>query len=151
MSLERVDVRLAGKASAVLDYIRREAGGTAPAEVISQLKRLPALLQTSGVPATVAFLYSKAGGERSLDRAYQSILDALLQELAEEWGWSDKPDAVEFYARIADPGQVDPAALSRASLRLQGLALWLRRLAEALEHSRRAERRDTRAPASAEG
>ncbi len=131
MSLERADVGQAGKASAILDGIRQRAGQEPLSEVISQLKRLPALLQVSGVPATMAFLYSKAGDERPLDRAYRSILDALLKELADEWGWSDKPDAVTFFARIADPEQVDPAALSRASLRLQGLALWLRRLAEA--------------------
>lgn len=134
MSLQRADVGLAGKASAALNDIRRRTGQDAPAEAISQLKRLPALLQASGVPATMAFLYSKAGDDRPLDRAYRAILDALLDELAEEWGWDDRPKAVEFFERIGDPDQVDSAALSRASARLQGFALWLRRLAEALEH-----------------
>ena len=136
MSLKRADVGLAREASAIMDKIQQAGKGDAPAEAISQLKRLPALLQTSGVPATIAFLYSKAGDERPLDRAYRSILDALLEKLAIEWGWTDKkPDAVTFFAQMAE---LDPAALSRASLRLQGLALWLRRLAEALEHAGKA-------------
>jgi hypothetical protein len=135
MSLQRVDVGLARKAAAALDTIRRDAQGTAPAEVISQLKRLPALLQASGVPATMAFLYSKSGDQRPLERAYRTIRDALLTELAEAWQWADKPDALEFFNRVGDASQVDAAALSRASVRLQEFAMWLRRLAEALEHS----------------
>jgi CRISPR/Cas system CMR-associated protein Cmr5 small subunit len=135
MSLQRVDVRLAGRAAAALDTIRRDAQGTAPAEVISQLKRLPALLQSSGVPATMAFLYSKSGDQSPLERAYRTIKDALLAELAEAWLWTDKPGALEFFDRLGDADQVDSAALSRASVRLQEFATWLRRLAEALEHS----------------
>jgi CRISPR type III-B/RAMP module-associated protein Cmr5 len=138
MSLERVDVGLAAKAASALNTIRRDAQGTAPAEVISQLKRLPALLQASGVPATMAFLYSKSGDQRPLERAYRTIKDALLAELAKEWQWADKPDALEFFDRLGS--QVDAAALSRASVRLQEFAMWLRRLAEALEHSDAAAR-----------
>ncbi|HET9895397.1 MAG TPA: type III-B CRISPR module-associated protein Cmr5 [Streptosporangiaceae bacterium] len=135
MSLERTDVRLAGKAAAVLDVIRRDSGGTVPADVIGQLKRLPALLLSSGVPASMAFLYSKAGDRSSLEQAYAAILDALRAELAAVWGWSDRPGPLQFFTRVSDPAQVDSAALSRASVRLGEFALWLRRLAEAIEHS----------------
>lgn len=136
MSLRRSDVGLAGKAAAVLDTIRRDCGGTVPGDVISQLKGLPAMLQASGVAVTMAFLYSKAGTQRSLERAYAKIRDALLAELAEEWDWdvAERVDALEFFQRVSDPLQVDPAALSRASVRLQSFAMWLRRLAEAVEH-----------------
>ena len=143
MSLQRADVKLAGKASATISDLRRQAGGTVPSDVISQLKRLPSVLAVSGLPATMAFLYSKADGDRALARAYRAILDALLTELQAEWDWDDKPDALEFFKRTADPNRVDSAALSRASIRLQNFALWLRRLAEALEHSQRADRKDS--------
>ncbi len=102
--------------------------------MISQLKRLPALLQGSGVPATMAFLYAKAGNDRALGRAYAEIRDALLTELAEAWGWDDRPGAIEFFKRVGDRRQVDAAALSQASVRLREFAIWLRRLAEAVEH-----------------
>ena len=134
MSLLRTDTGLARKAAAVLEAIRRGPGGAMPAEVISQIKRLPALLQGSGVPATMAFLYAKAGNDRALGRAYAEIRDALLSQLAEVWGWDDQPGALEFFERVGDPRQVDPAALSQASVRLREFAIWLRRLAEAVEH-----------------
>lgn len=152
MSLQRADVGQAGKASATISNVRRQAGETVPADVISQLKRLPAVLGTSGLPATMAFLYSKADGDRSLNRAYRAILDALLSELKDQWEWDRKPsDAVEFFEWTADPDRVDAAALSRASVHLQGFALWLRRLAEALEYSQHADREDARARAGATG
>ncbi len=135
MSLQRADVDLAGKAAKVLDDIRRDAPKNAvPGEVISQLKRLPSVLQTSGVPATMAFLYAKAGKEQaSLEKAYAAIRDALLKELAGAWNWTDQPqDALDFFKRLHT---TDAAALSRASLRLREFSLWLRRLAEAIEHS----------------
>lgn len=142
VSLKRTDVRLAGKASHVLDEIRRASEGAVPADVISQLKRLPALLQTSGVPATMAFLYSKAGQQRPLERAYAAIRDALLGELVKTWDWPGPPDdALAFFDRAST---VDPVALSRASVRLREFSMWLRRLAEAIDHAQSAESRGGR-------
>jgi hypothetical protein len=134
--LQRLDTGLAGKASAVLDYIQRDAGNDALPEVITRLKGLPALLRTSGLPATMAFFYAKAGSEKPLERAYGAVRDALLSEVTSVWGWEDpRPDALEFFAWIADPSTVNGVALARASARLEEFANWLRRLAEALERT----------------
>jgi hypothetical protein len=136
MSLQRADVGLAGKASVALDTISREAGGAVPPEVITRLKGLPALLRTSGLPATMAFLYAKAGGDSPLEVAYRTVRDALLTEVAVVWGWGDeRPDAIEFFGRIGDPAKVSATDLARATMRLDQFASWLRRLAEALERS----------------
>jgi CRISPR-associated protein (Cas_Cmr5) len=136
MSLQRLDVGLAGRASAALDTISRAGGGTAPAEVVTRLKGLPVLLRTSGLPATMAFLYAKAGGDGPLEIAYRAVRDALLTEIAAVWGWGDeRPDAMEFFARIADPATVSATDLARATMRLEEFANWLRRLAEALERT----------------
>ncbi len=150
MSLQRLDVGLAGRASVALDTISRAAGGSAPAEVITRLKGLPALLRTSGLPATMAFLYSKAGDDDPLEIAYRTVRDALLAEIAVVWGWGEeRPDAIEFFARISDPARVSSHDLARATIRLEEFANWLRRLAEALERS--APRRGREAAATRRG
>lgn len=133
MSLNRLDTQLAGRASAALDEIRRIGGGSVPGEVITRLKGLPSLLRTSGLPATMAFLYAKAGDGGGLAGAYRTVRDAMLRELGESWGWDDQPEAVEFFGRIGDPQQVGPADLALAAARLEEFAGWMRRLAEALE------------------
>lgn len=135
MSLSRLDAGLAGKASAALDEIRRVSGGTAPAEVITRLKGLPALLRSSGLPATMAFLYSKAGEDGALERAYLTVRDAMVKELAAAWDWDDQPDALEFFSRIGDPEQISGGDLTMATARLEEFANWMRRLAEALERA----------------
>ncbi|MGH3403006.1 MAG: type III-B CRISPR module-associated protein Cmr5 [Streptosporangiaceae bacterium] len=146
MSLQRLDVGLARRASVALDTISRTAGGSAPPEVITRLKGLPALLRTSGLPATMAFLYAKAGGEDPLEIAYRTVRDALLAEVAAVWDWGDeRPDAMEFFARIGDPARVSATDLARATARLEEFANWLRRLAEALERAAPRSQRGTTA------
>jgi CRISPR type III-B/RAMP module-associated protein Cmr5 len=132
VTAKRVDIGLAGHAAAALDTIRHDSRGTVPPEVISQLKGLPAMLRTSGLPATMAFLYARSGSNRPVERAYRTVRDALLTELAAAWSWTDQPDAVEFFRRITGTDQLD---LALAGTRLEEFAIWLRRLAEALERS----------------
>ena len=152
MSLRRLDTRLAGKASAALDKIGRDAGGTPPPDIITRLKQLPALLRTSGLPATMAFLYAKAGDVKPIEIAYRSVRDALLTEIAAVWDWGeDRPDALEFFARIGDPARVSADDLARASIHLEEFANWLRRLAEALEHTAPVQQRASNAGRSSRG
>ena len=54
MTLVRLDTGLARKASVILDGIRRDGEGSLSPEIITRLKGLPALLLTSGLPATMA-------------------------------------------------------------------------------------------------
>lgn len=145
MSLARLDVGLARKASAALEQIRQDGGGTAPAEVITRLKGLPALMRTSGLPATMAFLYAKAGDDGALERAYRTVRDALVTELAAVWGWDDRPGALEFFDRIGDPAKIDGGDLALASARLEEFASWMRRLAEALDRTTPSRRGDAAA------
>jgi hypothetical protein len=136
MSLKRLDAGLAGKASAALDKIRRDAGGSPPPEVITRLKGLPAMLRTSGLPATMAFLYAKSGEDKPIEVAYRTVRDALLAEVAAVWNWGDdRPDALEFFARIGNPASLNADDLAQASMHLEGFANWLRRLAEAVERT----------------
>jgi hypothetical protein len=134
VTASRVDTGLARKAAAALDTIRRDSGGTVPSEVTSQLKGLPALLLTSGLPATMAFLYARSGNDGRVERAYRTLRDALLTELTAAWDWTDQPqpDAVEFFERLDG---IDEASLALAAARLEEFSTWLRRLAEALERS----------------
>jgi CRISPR/Cas system CMR-associated protein Cmr5 small subunit len=135
MTLVRLDTGLARKASVILDGIRRDGEGSLSPEIITRLKGLPALLLTSGLPATMAFFYAEAGTTDPLSRAYEAVRVALVDEIAGELGWDDRPDALGFFERIGDPERTAAADLARVTGRLEKFAEWLRRLTEALDHS----------------
>jgi hypothetical protein len=130
----RVDHGLALLAATTLDRIRDQRTGLVSDQVITRLKGLPALLRTSGPLPVLAFFASKAGQRTPLERAYSVIGNELRAQAAAEIGGPAAPDAPFSEFVLAFTSQHVPAdALARASARLEEFALWLRRLAEAIE------------------
>src|SRR5262245_27125397 len=143
MSLVRLDYELAARASKVLDDILiLQAGGSAqaeertlPPELVSRFMGLPAMLHTSGLPATLAFFYAKATGKTSLAAAYETARTALVKEILRELGPdTDAPpeDALAFFDRLGDPARTSPGDLARITAHIEEFAVWLRRLTEAI-------------------
>ncbi|MEU4828519.1 type III-B CRISPR module-associated protein Cmr5 [Actinomadura sp. NPDC023710] len=132
MSLVRLDQGLAAQASQIVDRIRQRGGWTP--EIVSRLMGLPAQLRSGGLPATLAFLYAKSTGQGGLGEAYETVWAALVEEVRQGLGWAEAPaDAPALFIALADPAQTPAGALARASERAELLAVWLRRLTEALE------------------
>ncbi|RKS68251.1 CRISPR-associated protein Cmr5 family [Actinomadura pelletieri DSM 43383] len=132
MSPVRLDQRLAAQASQIVDAIRQQ-GGWSP-EVVSRLKGLPAQLRTGGLPATLAFLYAKSTGPGPLPAAYETVRAALVEVVSRDLGWAAPPaDALALFTALGDPAVTSAGAMARASERTELLAIWLRRLTEALE------------------
>ena len=127
MTLVRLDTGLARKASVTLDGIRRDGQGALSPEIVTRLKGMPALLRTSGLPATVAFFYAKAGTADPMARAYEAVRVALVDQVAAELGWDDRPDALGFFELIGDQERTTAADLARVTGRLEEFAGWLRR------------------------
>jgi CRISPR-associated protein (Cas_Cmr5) len=130
----RVDHDLARLAAQTLDSLRDQRTGKVPGEVITRLTGLPALLRTSGPLATLAFFASKAGGDKPLPRAYAAVGSAFQAQVAGELGLTLEENApfAGFVLRLTGE-TIPPEALARATARLEEFALWLRRLAEAVE------------------
>jgi hypothetical protein len=138
-----VDHDLARLAADTLDAIRDPGTGRVSDQAITRLKGLPALLRTSGPLATLAFFAAKAGDDTPLARAYAAVGSALREQAAREIGPAVAADA-DFgqFVRALTGASVTSDDLSRASARLEAFALWLRRLAEAVEQEQeRAQRR----------
>ena len=130
----RVDHGLARLAAQTLDAIRDPRTGQVSDQIITRLKGLPALLRTSGPLPTLAFFASKSGQGNPLERAYAVVGNELRVQFAAEIGEAAHADATftEFVLALTDQN-VPADALARASTRLEEFALWLRRLAEAIE------------------
>lgn len=144
MSLVRLDYGLAARASQILDDILRTSGGQLAPELVSRFKGLPAMIRTSGLPATLAFFYAKSAGEGALPEAYKTARVALIREIVEELKLDAPPQtAPAFFVLLGDPAEVSPGDLARITARTEELAVWLRRLTEATEHA------TTTAPAGA--
>jgi CRISPR type III-B/RAMP module-associated protein Cmr5 len=118
---ERVDH---GLARAAADALRNRV---VDSELRTRLRGLPAMLQTSGLAATCAFLLSKAKDHDPKD-AYWLTAKTLLDEAASAVGIQPDPDPrimLETITRAT--GQQYVTAETRAAM----LALWLSRLAQA--------------------
>ncbi|SRR6266536_4657176 len=129
----RVDLGHAKRAEEVLQQIIDVQRGTdLPDEIRRRLKNLPAMLRVNGVPAALAFYAAKGAGSRPIDRAYRAVGDALCEEL---YTLLDVPDAQRSPARLfrtlADHAEHSPSTLAVAFARLEALAGWMRRLAQA--------------------
>lgn len=118
---ERVDH---GLARAAADALR---GRDVDPDLRTRLRGLPAMLQTSGLAATCAFLLSKAKDHERSD-AYWLTAKTLLDEAAKAAGIDPEPDpTVMLDALSRATGQQYVVAETRAAM----LALWLSRLAQA--------------------
>lgn len=118
---ERVDHGLARAAAAAL------RNRVVDAELRTRLRGLPAMLQTSGLAATCAFLLSKAKVHESKD-AYWLTAKTLLDEAASAVGIQpdrDPRSTLDTITRATARQYV--IAETRAAM----LALWLSRLAQA--------------------
>jgi len=118
---ERVDH---GLARAAADALRNRV---VDPELRTRMRGLPAMLQTSGLAATCAFLLSKAKDHDPND-AYWLTAKTLLDEAASAVGVQPDPDPrtmLETIARMT--GQQYVVAETRAAM----LALWLSRLTQA--------------------
>ncbi|MGH3937596.1 MAG: type III-B CRISPR module-associated protein Cmr5 [Pseudonocardiaceae bacterium] len=95
-------------------------------ELRTRMRGLPAMLQTSGLAATCAFLLSKASPERT--DAYWLTAKTLLDEAAQAVGIVPSPDPNRTLDALSQAdGQKYVVAETRAAM----LALWLSRLAQA--------------------
>jgi CRISPR-associated protein (Cas_Cmr5) len=128
--VRRVDTDLAARAARVIDALERASGGTLPAEVITRLKGLPAMLQSSGVPATLVFYAARAnrdGGPVSV--AYAEVGRELCALLAESLGIA--AEDAEVWPLLARLETLDLDRTVLAHAQLAAFAGWLRRLAAA--------------------
>lgn len=138
----RLDHGLARLAADTLDAARDQRTGQVPDQVITRLKGLPALLRSSGPLATLAFFAAKAGDRTAVARAYAVVGGALREQAAAEFSHTVPADArFGTFVLALTAGPVHPDELSRASARLEAFALWLRRLAEAVEQEQERARR----------
>lgn len=132
----RVDHNVARLAAQTMVQLRDQQTKKVSGEVITRLTGLPALLRTSGPLATLAFFVSKAkpGSDKPLPRAYAAVGSALRTQLAGELGLTFEEDAslTSFVLALTEE-TIPPDALVRATARLEEFALWLRRLAEAVD------------------
>ncbi|HKR49618.1 MAG TPA: type III-B CRISPR module-associated protein Cmr5 [Pseudonocardiaceae bacterium] len=96
-------------------------------ELRTRMRGLPAMLQTSGLAATCAFLLAKAKNHERSD-AYWLTAKTLLDEAAGAAGIDPNPDpnlTLDALSQATGPQYV--LAETRAAM----LALWLSRLAQA--------------------
>ncbi|MGH3908620.1 MAG: type III-B CRISPR module-associated protein Cmr5 [Pseudonocardiaceae bacterium] len=113
-----------GLARAAADALRDR---DVDSELRTRMRGLPALLQTSGLAATCAFLLSKAKSHQPAD-AYWLTAKTLLDEAAKAAGIAPDPDPRTMLDRLSrTTGRQYVIAETRAAL----LALWLSRLAQA--------------------
>ncbi|MGH4020381.1 MAG: type III-B CRISPR module-associated protein Cmr5 [Pseudonocardiaceae bacterium] len=118
---ERVDHKLARAAADVLRDQKVDA------ELRTRMRGLPALLQTSGLAATCAFLLSRVKEHKPTD-AYWRTAKTLLDEAARAIGVDPDPDPRAALDKLTQvTGQQYVLAETRAAM----LALWLSRLAQA--------------------
>lgn len=139
----RLDHGLARLAADTLDAARDQRTGQVPGQVITRLKGLPALLRSSGPLATLAFFAARAGDRTAVAKAY-AVVGGALREQATAGFSQTVPAEASFgtFVLTLTAGPVHPDELSRMSARLEAFALWLRRLAEAVEQEQeRAKRR----------
>jgi CRISPR/Cas system CMR-associated protein Cmr5 small subunit len=117
--MRRIDQHLA---IAAADALRRSGIEPSNTELRSRMSSLPALLQSSGLMATCAFLLAK-------DRTGDLVaVRALLAEAANAVGM--RPDG-EPGALLDDLAKIDEHRLAMAEQRAAMLGTWLSRLANA--------------------
>ncbi|MDS1269711.1 type III-B CRISPR module-associated protein Cmr5 [Lipingzhangella sp. LS1_29] len=103
------------------------------AETRSRMRQLPARLRASGLAATYAFLRSKQGNEKAVERAYRDLVIGIAHHLR-DLGLVDFPENQD------DPGMIlqqrfanaNTGTYARMSAEVDELAIWLSRLADAL-------------------
>lgn len=132
---ERVDHQLA---RAAVDVLR---GQVVDAELRTRMRGLPALLQTSGLAATCAFLLSKAKPpepeHNKPANAYWCTAKTLLDEAACAAGIEPDPQPQTTLDKLTQvTGQQYLMAETRAAM----LALWLSRLAQAQAEAQKRDR-----------
>lgn len=128
---ERVDHKLARAAA---DALR---GQTMDPELRTRLRGLPALLQTSGLAATCAFLLSRAKDERKSADPYWRTAKTLLDEAARAVGVDPATDPRTTLDKLT---QVTSQQYVLAETRAAMLALWLSRLAQAQAEAQKRDR-----------
>ncbi len=117
--MRRLDQHLATAAAAAL----RDSGiGPSNADLRSRMSSLPALLQSSGLAATCAFLLAKAGPPDVV------AAKALLREAAETARLAVEQEPNALLVALAG---VDEHLLAIAEQRAALLGMWLSRLANA--------------------
>jgi CRISPR type III-B/RAMP module-associated protein Cmr5 len=98
-------------------------GSDEAAQFRSRVMGLPAMLQSAGLIATVAFLQARAGdGGSGLRRAYGLVVAALGERLAPA---GEASRVLDWLASC------DAASYRRAAADAREFAVWLRRAAEA--------------------
>lgn len=133
--LSRFDLDIAREAAGVLDAVMALNNGRVPKEMLSRLKALPAMLQVSGLPTTLLFFASKSGPD-ALGRAYGDVGAALARTTTRALSRPvTQGSAIALVNSLAD-ASVDEQSVAAATV--DALALWLRRLAEAVDKEQRA-------------
>ncbi|MGH8922698.1 MAG: type III-B CRISPR module-associated protein Cmr5 [Actinomycetes bacterium] len=131
---ERVDHQLARAAA---DALR---GQSMDPELRTRLRGLPAMLQTSGLAATCAFLLSRAKEQKEQKRSdpYWRTAKTLLDEAARAVGVTPATD--DPRATLDKLTQVTAQQYVLAETRAAMLALWLSRLAQAQAEAQKRDR-----------
>jgi CRISPR/Cas system CMR-associated protein Cmr5 small subunit len=124
----RVDQDLARAAATAL------RGRDVDDELRTRMRGLPALLQTSGLAATCAFLLSRA---KERDDAYWRTAKTLLDEAATAVGVDPPADPRATLDKLT---QVTEQQYVLAETRAAMLALWLSRLAQAKAEAQKRDR-----------
>ena len=122
MTMKRVDQGMAAAAASVL---RRPVTD----QLRSRYGQLPFMVRTAGLAATYAFLVAKSEPAEEIGRAYSAVADGIRAHLA---GQSPLLATLTHNDQVVRTLADLPAAdYARASMEIEALAGWLRRLAEA--------------------
>ena len=102
-----------------------EEGGKIESRYGTLARKLPAMLHTSGLGQTLAFLYSKRQGNGDPKTGDGLLLDHLRERLIDVFG-------VSFEGRTLVEAVLDlnPSKYRLASYEIRESALWLKRFAE---------------------
>lgn len=128
-AVKRVDQGMAVRAAEVIGT------DSVTDELRTRYRRLPAMLHTSGLAATYAYVASKSVGGGELPKAYERVAKAIRDQLD-----VSETDPADVLTRLGDLSVTEYAT---ATARVRELAGWLSRLATAkVEQQQRAQRHE---------
>lgn len=96
-------------------------------QVRTRLRQLPVMLQTSGLAATLAFLYAKSGDMKPLERAYRDVSQALTERVVAATGL---PAGTTTSALVRALGEMSAVDYQIAGAHARAFAGWMSRIAE---------------------
>lgn len=119
--MSRRDLELAEVAAKVVEGVE----GTEESEFRSRARQLPSMILTQGLASTTAFLESKQGKKKPIEKAYGKVLRAIEAEVQKALGINE---GLLDWLTSGNVASTDYRTATRAAL---DVSSWIKRLAEA--------------------